>query len=276
MIAVALLLLGCGRDPVCSAPTDELAQAGHAVLTCHEVEWVVDYIGLLAARSVGRDRPRVLRAVIERFEDDPAATAAWLQQVRAAGWSLTAQGGLAGAEARAERVWAAQAGMDLIRPEDGDLYSVQKRAISVWSVSDDDKIALSEADIEAWIQYASLCREAQQGGVLRISVADRLSVYRMIRERFTAGPRAVRVALSAVGPYWGGVGDAWRVAPYERQQEWVQAAPLPPAMTATSLGYAGALFEGDLAKHAEVLHGALGPFMLGGRAPMFREEPLPH
>ena len=268
-----LALLACGRSVDCSSPEQVLVEHGERALTCHEATWAVDYVELLAGRAVPKaDRRIALGEVVDRFEDDPVATETWLEQVRSGGWELTSLQGLKGAEARATRVWAAQAGQDVIDKNHGDLWNVQKRALSVWSVADDDQLALTESDIEAWIRYASLCREVQQGGVLRISVADRVSVYRMAQERFEHGTRPDRVAMTAFGAYWQQITDAWQAASYERQQAWIAAAPLPPPMTATSLGYAGAIFEGDVGLHAKVVQDKLGPFILGARKPMFRQE----
>ena len=84
----------------------------------------------------------------------------------------------------------------------------------------------------------------------------------MVQERFVDASRADRIALSAVGPYWPAARDAWAMATYERQQGWIATAPLPPPMTATSLGYIGALIEGDLDGLASTLHEHLGPLPL--------------
>ena len=268
-----LALLACGPSVYCSSAQATLARSGAEALICHEAAWVVDYIELLAGRPLPPgDRRVALGAVVDRFEADPANTKAWLAQVRSTGWALTALEGLEGAEARAKRVWSAHAGKDLVTSDSGVLWNVQKRALSVWSVADDDQLAMTESDIEAWIAYASLCREAQQGGVLRISVADRVGVYRMAQEQFSGGTRADRIALTAFGAYWGQIRDNWQAASFERQQGWIAAAPLPPPMQATSLGYAHAILEGDLPAHARVVQEQLGPFILGDRAPMFRAE----
>src|SRR6185436_3303091 len=122
--------------------------------------------------------------------------------------------GLDGAERRATRVWAAEHGEDLIRAADGDLWNVQQRAMSVWTKDDEEKIAMTESDLEAWIRYASLCREAQGGGVLRISVADRVTVYRSLIDRFDAGDRSVQLALVSFGAVWTQVTDAWHSASF--------------------------------------------------------------
>jgi hypothetical protein len=66
--------------------------------------------------------------------------------------------------------------------------------------------------------------------------------------------------MSAVGGWWSQVRESWARASYDEQRAWIAAAPLPPPMTATSLGYAEAVFDGDVALHARVLAEKLGPF----------------
>ncbi len=273
MFFALLVSWACDQPIDCSDPATPLAQAGERSLTCHEAGWAIGWVGLLAARPVPRaDRSLVYESLQQRFQADPEATERWLEQVRGAGEALAGAKGLAGAEARATKVWEASAGEGLIGEDAGALWSVQKRTLAVWSSSAERKLALTEADIEAWLRYGSLCREAQQGGTLRISVADRVSVYRMIQDRFDAGTRADQVALSSMGPAWNRVPDAWSLASYNKQQAWISEAPLPPPMTATSLGYASALFEGDVARHASVLHELLGPFLVGTGGPSLALE----
>ncbi len=276
MISWVLALLACGPRVDCDSADANLAQADGRALRCGQAAWAVDYVELLAGRPVPPGDERLgLAEVRERWQRDPAGTSAWLEQVRSAGWALSTRQGPQGVEARAQRVWAAQAGRDVITEQHGDLWNIQKRALSIWSVSDEHQIALTESDIEGWIRYASLCREAQQGGVLRISVADRVTVYRMAQERFQAGTRAEQLAMTTFGAYWEQIRDNWQAASFERQQAWVAEAPLPPPMTATSLGYAQAIFDGSVETHARVVHEKLGPFILGGREPKFREEARP-
>ncbi|MBX2796654.1 MAG: hypothetical protein KTR31_03260 [Myxococcales bacterium] len=268
MIALALLaVIGCSRSIDCSDPATALVPAsqGQPALTCGQSDEVLAYVELLAARRVAPgDRHLAHKELSERYTQDREATTDWMAKLREHGQALAVGRGLQGAAARAEAVWTAHTGSGPIQePTAEDLWGVQRRALAVWSSDDEERLALTEADIEAWINYASLCREAQQGGVLRVSVADRVAVYRMVRERFDDGDRETQVALASMGPVWEQVRTAWQLASYEEQQVWVQAAPLPPPMTATSLGYAEALFTGDVVRHASVLQGALGPFRVG-------------
>lgn len=269
-----LALVGCGGAIRCDDPAQAVAEAGGQALTCGQATQVADYVEALAGRPlVSGDEGIVVGAVAGRFSADPAGTVAWLGTVSAALADLQGRHGLDLAEARSGRAWAAQAGQDLVRASDGDLWNVQDRALSIWTKDDEERLALTEADIEAWIRYASLCREVQGGQSLRVSVADRVTVYQILMDRFDAGDRATQVALSGFGPHWTAVRDAWQAASYEEQQRWIAAAPLPPPMTATSKGYLEALIAGDLPRHVQILDDELGPFRLGGGAPP-PERPL--
>lgn len=273
-LAMIAALSGCSSAPTCASPEDPAATAGGDVLTCSDAGDVLDYIELLAGRAVSRaDRSAGLGAVAARFTADPAGTRKWIDEVRDVGRVLAERTGMAAAEARSTLVWHADHGDDLITADDGALWSVQRRALAVWAKDDDEKLAVTESDLEAWIRYASLCREVQGGGVLRISVADRVTVYRVLIDRFNEGDRQTEIAAAAFGPVWPQVDARWKAASYERQQEWIAAAPLPPPMTATSLGYAEAVFGPDLWRHALVLHDVLGPFSIGAEERFTSEAP---
>ncbi len=280
MTVLALLIapllggsLGCSSSVSCDRPDQVLSTTAGRSLTCGEARAAIDYVGLLAGRPMSRgDRRIALRALKDRFEDDPEATEAWLGEVDGKRRSLARMSGLVGAEARAKAVHLAHEGQGPIRSSHEALFGAQKRTLQVWSSDEDEDLALSEADIEGWIRYASLCREAQQGGPLRVSVADRVTVYRMLRERFERGSREEKIALTSMGAFWPRVAEAWAAAPYDTQQEWIGNAPLPGPMTATSLGYAEAIFDGDILAHARVLGDVLGPFTVGPGEPIATGE----
>jgi hypothetical protein len=238
-----------------------LAEHQGSTLVCRDAGVARDWLERLAGRPLtAGDGPIVDRAIAEAFVADPGATRTWLAAMAARDAEIAALRDLAGAEARSTAVYEAQAGRSFVDASRSALWTVQKRALAVWAYDDADRLALTEADVEGWIRYASLCREAQGGIPLRISVADRVAVYRMLVDRFTHGTRADRVALSAVGGWWSQIHKAWAAASYDEQRAWISAAPLPPPMTASSLGYAEAVFQGDVAIHARVLAGTLGPF----------------
>lgn len=273
-LAALLALIGCGPRVDCSAEGAVLAKTDAGALSCDDGEQVVDYIELLAARPVPRaDADRVLAAVATRFRADPAGTRTWIADMVGDGNALAKRTGLDGAEARSQQVWAAARGKGRIVAADEDVWNVQTRALSIWTSDDAEQLALTESDVEGWIRYASLCREAQGGSVLLISVADRVTAYNDVIERFETSDRATRVALGAMGPYWEQVRDAWKSATYEEQRAWISAAPLPPPMTATSLGYAEAVFDSNVSLHAQTLQDVLGPFSIGGREDRFLVAP---
>ncbi len=255
-----LLSLGCGRTVDCSDPATPLVRAGDRILTCAEASVVPDFIEVLASRALGAGEERsVLAEVASGYASDPVATSHWLDQVRTAGRELEGLSGIRGAERRATLVWEAVSDEGVIGPSHPASHDAQGRALAVWTRDDAEKLALAEMDIEGWIRYGSLCREVQGGGTLRISVADRVTVYRMVVDTFDGGDRAEQVGLTAIGPYWETIQDAWKLASYETQQAWIQHAPLPPPMTATSLAYQEAVLDRSPARHAAVLHEVLGP-----------------
>jgi hypothetical protein len=267
-VGLALALAGCGSTPTCTAGDVVLAQHEGSTLVCRDAGVAKDWIERLAGRPLtAGDGPVVDRAVADAFRADPAATRAWLAEMASRDAEIAALRDLAGAEARATAVYEAHAGRSLVDAGRSALWTVQKRALAVWAHGDNDRLALTEADVEGWIRYASLCREAQGGIPLRISVADRVAVYRMLVDRFATGTRADRIALSAVGGWWVQTDKAWAAASYDEQRGWIGAAPLPPPMTATSLGYAEAVFQGDVAAHARVLVESFGPFRPTDLAP---------
>ena len=65
--------------------------------------------------------------------------------------------------------------------------------------------------------------------------------------------------MTSFGPVWQDVRDRWQAAPYEKQQAWIQAAPRPPRLNASSLAYIESVIEGDLQGHAATLHQHFGP-----------------
>jgi hypothetical protein len=260
-VIVWLALAGCTTTPTCTSGDVVLAEHAGESFACRDAGVAHDWLERLAGRPLASgDAPVVDRAIAEAFRADPNATRTWLAEMARRDDALAALRDLAGAEARSTAVHEAQAGRSLVDDSRPALWTVQKRALAVWAHDDADRLALTEADVEGWIRYASLCREAQGGVPLRISVADRVAVYRMLVDRFGAGSRPEKIALSAVGGWWTQIDKAWAAASYEDQRAWIAAAPLPPPMTATSLGYAEAVFQGDVVSHARVLAERFGPF----------------
>lgn len=275
-------LAGCSPAVDCSTTDNVLAEVDGRSLTCEEGADVVDWLEVLAGRPLPAqgDRELVLAEVAKRFRADPDAATAWLQRVRDDGGTLANAVGLEGAVARSHLVWLTDHGDGPIGPDDGKLWNLQQRALSVWTKDDGEQLAVTEADLEGWIRYASLCREAQGGGGLRISLSDRVTAYQTLIDRFGGADRATQIAMGSMGTVWPQVVDAWAVASYDRQQAWIAAAPLPPPMTASSLGYFEAVVQGDVVGHATQLQEWLGPFSVdprgrfGVKAPMLLPKPV--
>ncbi len=245
---------------------------GDAPLTCDDVRYVEAWVELLAGRPLQHSGERNLPgAMLRVHETDPAALRKVIDDAKAAGRALEPLSGREGAAARAAAVWAAHKEKGPIRPQYEELWNIQRDALSVWVWNDSDQLALTEADIEGWLNYASWCREVQNGGVLRISVADRVTGYRVLVDRFEGANREERLALSSLGPFWGQIRARWKAVPYEKQQAWIGRAPLPPPMTSTSLGYLQVIVDGSVVEHAASVHEVLGPFSLN-RGPRVFDE----
>lgn len=267
------MLLGCGEPTVaCEGPDQVLAEVAGDRLTCGDAALVEGWIELLAGRPLqlnGRQRlPALLK---QRFDDDPKGTRALVATLFEQGHALESTTRMKGGWARSKAVWAAHTGEGPI-VEGDPLWNLQRDALSVWAWNDDEQLALTEADVEAWIHYASLCRQVQGGGVLKISVADRVTAYRMVIDRFELGDRNEKLALVAIGPFWEAFRERWQASPYERQQKWIAATTFPPPMTSTSLGYFDAIVNGDVAGLATTFHDVMGPFALN-RGPRRFEGP---
>lgn len=266
MLAVAPLLvalLGCFGDRlVCESRDQVIAEADGDTLTCADADTLVDWIEVLAARPAAKQRAMATAGLRDRYKRDPVGTRAWLTSIDEQRRMITSEKEFDGAERRSEVLYALVKGQGLVTEADGTLWKAVDKAVSVWNVHDEDRLALAEADIETWILYGSLCRQVQGAGVLRISVADRVTVYATMGERWKHGTRTERIAMTALGPYWHSVKAKWDLAPYDKQQAWATNAPLPPPMTATSLGYLEAILEGDLIGHAASIHEVLGPLSM--------------
>jgi len=139
------------------------------------------------------------------------------------------------------------------------------KQVVIWVEEPANTTVLTEMDVEGWIFFASLCREAQGANPLRISVADRLTAYRMIEERYRMSSERERQAMLRIGPFWGEVRRKWTGATYEEQQAWIQIAPLPPPMTGTSLAYLEAVLEGPIVALVDSLHVQFGPLEMSGQ-----------
>jgi hypothetical protein len=261
---IALLALGCGLwgPPDCTSDEVALAEAGGEALTCGEAAGVADYAELLSLRPLGSgDRNLLNAALASGWKADRAGTEAAIAEAAQVLAALKGSTGAEAAKLRSEEAWKLHQGEGTFAKLP-DVRTVVDRSVSVWAQKDEERLVLTEMDIEGWIRYASLCRQAQGGDAMRVSIADRLEVYNVVRDRFTSGTPADREALLAIGAFWPSISEAWEGASYEEQQAWIGSAPLPPPMTATSLGYFEAIIEGDVAGHARAVHVTLGPLGL--------------
>lgn len=261
MLLALALLGGCGRVE-CTSHEQVLESSGSSQLTCGQVEVAYRYGEALAARPLSaKHRGRIQSDLARAFGADPEGVLSSLEAAGAVVDELRPLRGLEAAERRSTRVWELthdQGPLAALPEAQGRIVHV----VAVWTSDEAERLSLTEMDIEGWIYYGSLCREVQSAPTLRLSVADRVHVYKQLRERFDAASRPEQVAMVSLGAFWEPVKDAWSMASFEQQQGWIAAAPLPPSMTATSLGYATSLLEGDLARHATVLHQHLGPLPL--------------
>jgi len=268
-------ILGCGSPGIeCEGPSTVVARSGDPRLACGDADHVVDYIERLRASPVPEGDRRLVRgALAERFESDPKGTTESIARIRAEGRRLLGLKGPEATRARSKAVYDAHHGSGPL--PGGELERLVRKLVPIWGSSDAAKVSLTEADVEAWIRYASLCREVQGGTPLRISVADRVGVYRAIQERFAEGEPPEQRALASLGAVWLQIRRAWIRADYAEQQAWIGSAPLPGPMTATSSDYARAIVAGDVAGHVRTLTEHFGPFTIASDRPMFTSETPP-
>lgn len=192
------------------------------------------------------------------FAQDPARTRARLAAARSFVDAVAALGGVAAAERRGTEGYAVVVGDSPVTQGHDGLGTLTTRTMSVWSRDSAERLVLTEADIEGWMRFASLCREQQGAPPLKTSIADRVTVYKLVIEAFDRPGRAGKLGLIALGGAWPAVEARWPSVSYEQQQRWVQRAPFPPPMEATSLGYVEALAATDWAFMAESLFLGLG------------------
>lgn len=262
-LLVAVLLAGCGeKEELCPTIDDVLFGEGDGAVTCEEAWQGERYIEALAARPLNKlEEQRVVEALHRQARKDAPGTKARLAKARAfvdglksgSPWRSQATG-------RADALYDAfQTGGLWPKDEFEGYYAILKRAVAVWKVHTPSKHAIGEMDIEAWIRYASLCREVQGGGTLNVSIGDRVGVYHTVTERFESSSADDQIAMLGLASFWLGATENWQFAGYDAQQAWIKAAPLPPAMEGTSVDYIEAIMAGDVGQHVEVLHGKLGP-----------------
>lgn len=262
-LAVSLWAGGCGGAPICPGEDGVLVEGGPSCLVARDA---IRWAEALAARPLTEGQARaVMDAMVAMRASDPAGLDRRLSAAGQAFDTLAEGRGLLQGEARSAAIWALKHGEGPF----GDVPEVQSAvmaAVAPWASDDEEKLVLSEMDVEGWIRLASLCREAQGGTSLRVSMADRVALYRSATQRFEAGSRADQVALVGIGAAWADLRDRWRSSAYDRQQQWIRTAPLPPPMTGTSPEYFEAVMRGDLVGLASSVHDVLGPLRMDIKA----------
>ena len=265
----AILFLGLSSCSWISPPTycegsSDVLVDGAQPLSCDDAMVAVTYVSMTAGRRTGKaDRNLILGDIKAIYSADPDFTRTALNDAAQAVARMKSVSGMEAARARSEEAYRAVT-------ENGPLSSDRtpaardslKRRVAPWLVDHETQLVLDESDIEGWIRYASLCREVQSGGPLKLSINNREQVYREVKRGFEDGSEQQKEGWIAFGGFWNTIEDRWRAATYEEQQAWIQVAPLPPPMTGTSMGYASVIFEGDARQHAATFHEKLGPLKL--------------
>lgn len=255
-------LFACGpsaSSTSCSNDADVLID-GDAPLTCADAKIPSRFVRILKGRPLPPGSAATsIQAVHARWTADPVSARSWLDGLKAAGQAIEAAHGLEGAEIRSQTIWSILKDEGPITKTDGPVWNLQDDVLSVYARDDEEKLVLTETDIEGWILFASLLHEVQGNGVLRVSVANRADVYTMVKQRFEQGDREEKLALVSLGAVWPEVVDRWKAAPYAKQQRFIQAAVVPENQPSTALGFVETVIEGDLVTNAHALHRALGP-----------------
>ncbi len=254
---------GCGPGArPCDTPEATLAEGSS--VTCAEVQPIVDLTRVLAARPLQDGQRRGLYdALAAAAVDRPDALRERAKVAAATLQPMVEASGFRAATLRSQAI-AHLHRADGALPTEGwaEAAAQTLAAVAVWERAEDQ--VLTEVDIEGLLRLASLCREAQGGTPLRISIADRVSLYQLVRDRFRSGDASQRSAMLSVGPFWPDIRIGWQMASYEVQQRWIASAPLPPPMVTDSAGYVAAVLDGDLAGIVLALHDALGTLKLDG------------
>lgn len=254
-----LLLTACFSGPSGNPCTEDDAtiETSQGPLACERAKIPTRYLRVLSGRPLPAGATATgVTAVKQAFESDPDGTNAWLDAMKASATAIESTPGLEGAEKRAAAVYLESSSGGLLANKLGTLPA---EAMSVRARDEEEKLALTETDVESWVLYASLCHEVQGASVLRLSVANKVDLYEMVRQRFEHGDRAEMVALASFGPAWETVKPRWKAASYDEQQAWIRSAPLPPPMDASHLGYFEAVIEGDVVNAARSIHERFGP-----------------
>lgn len=259
MLVLLSAFLGCSSTPDVAArcSSDETVFADG--LTCGRAKAPSRYLRVLAGRPLPAGSTAAALGTVAG--KGPADRNAWLDDLSERGRTLEAAHGLEAMELRSTEIARLLAGQGPITEANADLWNLVPQAVSIRARDDQEGLVLTELDIEGWIYFASLAHEIRGGGPLTVSIADKGAIYDVAVKRFQQADRAEQVALVGLGAVWTQVIDAWKAAPYEQQQRFIQRARLPEA-GATPAAWIEAVLEGDVVTNAHALHEVLGPFTL--------------
>jgi len=247
------VLWSCGSPPPCEQPKDFFPGSS---VECERLQPIQTEIETLAGRPLTRQQRGELYALLLQERPESVELLASDAQKRDELLKLVVNP----AETRSQRIWEAA------QNPQGERALWQSKVYTVWATDPEEQLALTESDIEGWIRYASLCREVQGGDALRLSVADRATAYHRLIARFEKGNRAEQVAMVTIGAGWNDLRERWQAAPFEQQQAWISAAPLPPPMTTDSIGYFTAIVDSNPVSHAMALDEVFGRLELSSDA----------
>lgn len=260
LLGAVVAASGCGGPAPCAAGgSGVLASRGDEALGCDAAAAVPEWARRVAGRRAhAADRSAMLTELADEFLVEPDRARARIAAAKAFVDELDGLTGTAAAERRATEGFAVVAGESPITAGREALGTLTLNAMSVWAKDPTERLVLTEVDIEGWMRFASLCRELQSAPPLRVSIADRVTVYKLVVEAFARAPRAGKIGLVALGGSWPELEQRWPAVSYEQQQRWATRAPLPPPMEATSLAYVEALAATDPAGMASALFAGVG------------------
>ncbi len=243
---------------MCPTPQAPLS----ASLSCGEAQPLRDLVEALAGRRLDRRRTDRIDAELKQLAGArPDLLPPLIAQAATTVAAWDAAPAFEVAEARSTLLW------ELLEGDSGpwptadlpETTATLRAHAAVWAHDDTTRLMLTETDVEGWIHYVSLLREVQGAGPLTAAVADRVGLYRIIRERWQAVDRDGKIAFAVYGTAWPDARLRWIAADWEGQVAWTKTAPLPPAMTTNSAGYLEAVTAMDPVRHARALDNGLGP-----------------
>jgi len=259
-------LLCCSQprvEPGACESGEVIASHQQNQLTCEQLRSLLSLADTLSGTATNTSTQRsVMQAALKDFRRDPSGLLKALAQLREHELLTSGQNtSLQMAKVRSQLIF------DLNPGSSGKAWpaSLQESLADlniIRAASKQTGLALTEFDVEGWILYTSLCHEVQTRQALKLSIAQRVEVYRMTAQRFEAGTESEQAVLVSMGVFWPSIRASWQAASYATQQRWIARAPLPPIGDASALGYFEELLGGPFEAHATLLHETLKPLSL--------------